>query len=82
MEQLYTSLILQAPDLPCGLVARIWRSHRYGPGSTPGMGISWNSFCKYSVVSLLSTLQYLHSTVNQGLVAQLIARKTADQKVK
>ena len=25
-------------SFPCGLVARIWRSHRHGPGSIPGMG--------------------------------------------
>ena len=25
-------------SIPCGLVARIWRSHRHGPGSIPGMG--------------------------------------------
>ena len=24
--------------VPCGLVVRIWRSHRHGPGSIPGMG--------------------------------------------
>ena len=23
---------------PCGLVARIWRFHRHGPSSIPGMG--------------------------------------------
>ena len=25
-------------SFPCGLVARIWRSHRHGPCSIPGMG--------------------------------------------
>ena len=25
-------------SFPCGLVVRIWRSHRHGPGSIPGMG--------------------------------------------
>ena len=24
--------------VPCGLEVRIWRSHRHGPGSIPGMG--------------------------------------------
>ena len=26
--------------VPCGLVVRIWRFHRHGPGSIPGMGNS------------------------------------------
>ena len=33
LESFYTML------MPCGLVVRIWRSHRHGPGSIPGMGI-------------------------------------------
>ena len=32
-------------DIPCGLVFRIWRFHRYGPGSIPNTGI-FNSTCK------------------------------------
>ena len=30
--------------IPCGLVVRIWRFHRHGPGSIPGMGIFISTF--------------------------------------
>ena len=38
LDSFYTILI------PCGLVVRIWRFHRHGPGSIPGMGIFLSTF--------------------------------------
>ena len=40
---LFSEYYTQFPVVPCGLVVRMWRSHRHGPGSIPGMGTSVNT---------------------------------------
>ena len=42
---------------PCGLVVRIWRSHRHGPDSIPGMGTLFvDPSCNFSGHSNLSLI--------------------------
>ena len=65
LASFYTILI------PCGLVVRIWRSHRHGPGSIPGMGI----FLKrnFSTNGLHKPPKSLESTFHISVVDKLIS---------
>ena len=55
-------------EFPCGLVARIRRSHRRGPGSIPGTGV----FFPFPQVHLFAHLRYmLNFYVNDSQAAGL-----------
>ena len=64
-----------------GLVVRIWRFHRHGAGSIPGMGMLFRIFDDFCFDDCIVDIQ-LQNLFNDGLVAQLVARLTPDQKVK
>ena len=55
---LWTSNYTYLP-LPDGLVVRIWRSHRHGPGSIPGQG-NQQLLCKVREVMLSYKLSFIY----------------------
>ena len=58
-----------APTLPGGLVVRIRRSHRRGPGSIPGQGkLSFSSVCTHTSLSLPCTHTSLSLAAQIGTV--------------
>ena len=62
-------------------MVRIWRSHRHGPGSIPGMGMLFRIFDGFSFDDCIVGIQ-MPNIFNGGLVAQLVVRLSPDQKVK
>ena len=42
--------------LPCGLVVRIWRFHRHGPGSIPGMGNCLEKFAFFEALAAVKMI--------------------------
>ena len=49
MHALYKHILrIRKQHIPCGLVARIRRSHRRGPGSIPGTGVLFLFFLFFS----------------------------------
>ena len=62
-------------------MVRIWRFHRHGPGSIPDMGMLFRIFDGFCFDDCIVDIQ-MQNIFNGGLVAQLVARLTPDQKVK
>ena len=62
-------------------MVRIWRFPRQGPGSIPGMGMLFRIFDGFCFDDCIVDIQ-MQNIFNGGLVAQLVARLTPDQKVK
>ena len=62
-------------------MVRIWRFHRHGPGSLPGMGMLFRIFDGFCFDDCIVDIQ-MQNIFNGGLVAQLVARLTPDQEVK
>ena len=62
-------------------MVRIWRFHRHGPGSILCMGMLFRIFDGFCFDDCIVDIQ-MHNSSNGGLVAQLVARLTPDQKVK
>ena len=50
-------------QIPGGLVVRIWRSHRHGPGSIPGLGRYFCQFISYSYPLLSRYFQLLNTDI-------------------
>ena len=68
-------------NVPCGLVVRIRRFLRHGPGSIAGMGMLFRIFDDFCFDDCIVDIQ-LQNLFSDGLVAQLVARLTPDPKVK
>ena len=74
---------------PCGLVARIWRFHRHGPGSIPGMGtcLFLALLCSATLRRFLSnqcrhsiTFTYCSTVWNDGNKANLKTLKKMQER--